>query len=180
MNYFTFGKFRYQRLTIVYFKAFHCVFKFDEEKAELPDFWPENVTVSRFYLNEAARDWLNKVDQKWPLVISPLRQRSTKQKSTELNICLHNVRSIRNKTKDVNALLEVNEISLGVFIESWITNNSDDDFILKQCCPPGFFPIVHQGWIKEEVDFASFTDMISIWKILKSLPLNFLNAVMPL
>ena len=34
--------------------------------------------------------------------------------------------------------MEVNEISLGVFIESWITNNSDDDFILKQCCPPGF------------------------------------------
>ena len=28
-------------------KAFHCVFKFDEEKVELPDFWPENVTVSR-------------------------------------------------------------------------------------------------------------------------------------
>ena len=44
-------------------KAFHCVFKFDEEKVELPDFWPENVTVSRFYLNKAARDWLKKVDQ---------------------------------------------------------------------------------------------------------------------
>ena len=44
-------------------KAFHCVFKFDEEKVESPDFWPENVTVSRFYLNEAARDWLKKVDQ---------------------------------------------------------------------------------------------------------------------
>ena len=44
-------------------KAFHCVFKIDEEKIELPDFWPENATVSRFYLNEAARDWLKKVDQ---------------------------------------------------------------------------------------------------------------------
>ena len=41
-------------------KAFYCVFKIDEEKVELPDFWPENVTVSRFYLNEAARDWLKK------------------------------------------------------------------------------------------------------------------------
>ena len=41
-------------------KAFHCVFKFDEEKAEIPDFWPENVTVSRFYLNQDARDWLKK------------------------------------------------------------------------------------------------------------------------
>ena len=44
-------------------KAFHCVFKFDEEKVELTDFWPENVTVSRFYLNEAARDSLKIVDQ---------------------------------------------------------------------------------------------------------------------
>ena len=26
-------------------KVFHYVFKFDEEKVELPDFWPENVTV---------------------------------------------------------------------------------------------------------------------------------------
>ena len=34
--------------------------------------------------------------------------------------------------------MDVNEISLGVFIESWITNNLDDNFILKQCCPPGF------------------------------------------
>ena len=41
-------------------KAVHCVFIFDEEKVELPIFWPENVTVSRFYLNEAARDWLKK------------------------------------------------------------------------------------------------------------------------
>ena len=44
-------------------KAVHCVFKFDEEKVELPDFWPENVTVSRFYLNEAALDSLKIVDQ---------------------------------------------------------------------------------------------------------------------
>ena len=44
-------------------KAFHCVFMFVEEKVELPDFWPEYVTVSRLYLNEAARDWLKKVDQ---------------------------------------------------------------------------------------------------------------------
>ena len=39
-------------------KAFHCVIKFDEEKVELPDFWPEHVTMSIFYLYEAARDWL--------------------------------------------------------------------------------------------------------------------------
>ena len=39
-------------------EAFHCVFMFDEKKVELADFWPENVTVSGFYLNEAACDWL--------------------------------------------------------------------------------------------------------------------------
>ena len=31
---------------------------FDEEKSEMPKFWPENVTVSRIYLNEADSDWL--------------------------------------------------------------------------------------------------------------------------
>ena len=35
--------------------------------------------------------------------------------------------------------MKVNKINLGVFIESWITNTSDDGFILKQCCPPAFF-----------------------------------------
>ena len=39
-------------------KAFHCVFKFNEEKDELFDFWPENVTVSRFLQKEAARHCL--------------------------------------------------------------------------------------------------------------------------
>ena len=140
---------------------------FDEEKVELPDFWPENVTVSRFHLNEAARDWLKAVDQDRSSIIDPLlKQRSTKQRSTELNFCLQNVRSFRNKTKDVKALLEVNEINLGVFIESWITRNWDDDFILEQCCPRVYFSIVHLVLIKEEVEFASLTDMISIWKIL--------------
>ena len=31
----------------------------------------------------------------------------------------------------------MNEISLGVFIGSWITNHSDDHFILNHCCPLG-------------------------------------------
>ena len=118
-------------------KAFNYVFNSDEEKVELPDFWPENVTVSRFDLNEAARDWLISLDQNWVLA-SPQFNRRKKQRSTELSVGLHNVRSVRNKTKDSNALLEVNEISFWVFIESWITNNSDDDFILKRCYHPGF------------------------------------------
>ena len=115
--------------TQAHLKAFHCVFKFDK-KVELPDFWPENVTLSKFYLNEAARDWLKKGDQT-SLLASPQLKQRTKQRSAELNICLHNVRSVRNKAKDVNALLEANEISFKVFIEAWITNNSDDEFILK-------------------------------------------------
>ena len=36
-------------------KFFHCAIKFDEEKFELTDFWPENFSVLTFYLNETAR-----------------------------------------------------------------------------------------------------------------------------
>ena len=32
----------------VHLKSFHFVFKFDEEKVEVPNFWPQSVTVSRF------------------------------------------------------------------------------------------------------------------------------------
>ena len=74
-------------------KAFPCVFEFDEERVELLDFW---------------RDWLKKMDQIWLLVIPPLIQRLTKQRSTEQKICLHNVRFVRNKTRDLNDLLEEN------------------------------------------------------------------------
>ena len=61
-----------------------------------------------------------------------------KQRSAELSIYLHNIPSVRNKLKDVIALLEVNEISFGVCIESWTMNNWFVDFIVKRCCPPGF------------------------------------------
>ena len=40
--------------------------------------------------------------------------------------------------KGLNAFLDVNELNLGVFTESWITNNSDVNCILKQCFPLGF------------------------------------------
>ena len=46
------------------FKCLHCVFKINDEKIESPDFWPENFTVSIFYLNNTAREWLSCVDQK--------------------------------------------------------------------------------------------------------------------
>ena len=43
-------------------KSFYCVFKFDNDQVESPDFWPENVSFSRFYLNQKARDWLASFD----------------------------------------------------------------------------------------------------------------------
>ena len=43
-------------------KSFHCVFKFDNEQVEYPDFWPENVSFSKFYLNQKAREWLASFD----------------------------------------------------------------------------------------------------------------------
>ena len=80
--------------------------------------------------------------------------------------------------KGLNALLDVNELNLGVFTESWITNNSDIDCIQKQCFPLGFHFYSAPRVKKEQVEFASFTDMISIWKVLKSLPLIFMSAGM--
>ena len=99
------------------------------------------------------------MDQNWLLASPPLKQR-TKRRSTELNFCLHNVRSVRNQTNDVYALLEVNEISSGVY---GIVDYEQLKWRLysKAVLSPWIFVIVHQG-LKEEVEFASFTDMISI------------------
>ena len=44
-------------------KFFHWVFKFDVDKAECADFRPENVTVSRFYRDEVARDSIKNVSK---------------------------------------------------------------------------------------------------------------------
>ena len=43
-------------------KSFHCVFKFDNDQVESHDFWPENVSFSRFFLNQKAREWLASFD----------------------------------------------------------------------------------------------------------------------
>ena len=43
-------------------KPFHCVFKFDNDQAESPDFWPENDSFSQFYSNQKAREWLASCD----------------------------------------------------------------------------------------------------------------------
>ena len=39
-------------------KSFHCVFKFNNDQVESPEFWPENVSFLRFYLNQKARERL--------------------------------------------------------------------------------------------------------------------------
>ena len=54
------------------------------------------------------------------------------------NCFLHNARSVRNKTKEVNASLQINEIGIRICVESWIKNNMNDNFFLPQCCPSGF------------------------------------------
>ena len=44
------------------------------------------------------------------------------------------MRSARNKTKELSAVFEKNDIDIGVFVESWISNTSDDNFLLQRCC----------------------------------------------
>ena len=88
--------------------------------------------------------------------------------------------SVRSKTKDVNALLEVNEISLGVFIEWWITNNSDDDFILKQCCTPWFSFYSEPRMNKKEGGICLFYRYDLHLENFEKLTSEYLNAVMPL
>ena len=51
---------------------------------------------------------------------------------------MKNARSIRNKTKELSAILELNEILICVCVESWISNTPDDNFLLQQCFPRGF------------------------------------------
>ena len=40
-------------------RSFHLVFaENDSDKIDDPDFWPINVNVARYFLNQEARDWL--------------------------------------------------------------------------------------------------------------------------
>ena len=49
-------------------KSLHCVFKFEDEKVESVEFLPENATVSIFYLNEPAREWMESFQKKMTIV----------------------------------------------------------------------------------------------------------------
>ena len=98
-----------------------------------------------------------------------------KQRSTELSLYLH-IPSVRNKLKDVIALLEVNEISFGVCIESWIMNNWFVDFIVKGCCPQDLFSIVQLGWIRRVGGVCLFYRCDLHFENFGS---SFWNAIMP-
>ena len=63
---------------------FLCVFKFDVEKVESHNFWPQNLKISKFYLNNTAREWLSSVDQKWQETKSSLFSKN------QLNFFSHN------------------------------------------------------------------------------------------
>ena len=100
-------------------KSFHCVFKFDNDQVESPDFWPENVSFSRFYLNQKASGW------------PPLFQSI----SDRVKVCLHNARSVRNKTSHIRNLIEANDFNLILSTETLIKDNSIVEVFLQQCCP---------------------------------------------
>ena len=78
-------------------KLFNSVFNFDVESI---DFWPENDTVSGFYLNNTAREWLYFVDQNGLKIASSLFS-----EKSQLNFFLNTALSVWNKTKDLSAIL---------------------------------------------------------------------------
>ena len=106
-------------------KSFHCVFKFDNDQFQSPDFWPEIVSFSRFNLNQKAREWLASFDT-WLSNFKTVNDR--------VKVCLHNARSVRNKTSQIRNLIEANE-----FTETWIKDNANDEFYIQQCYPNGYY-----------------------------------------
>ena len=111
-------------------KSFHCVFKFYNDQAESPNFWPENASFSQFYLNQKLREWLASFDT-W---ISDV-----KSVSDRVKVCLHNARSVRNKTSQIRNLIKANDFNLIVLTETWIKDKSNYEFFLQQCCPNGYY-----------------------------------------
>ena len=107
-------------------KSFHCVFKFDNDQFESPDFWPENVSFSRFYLNQKAREWLASFDT----CLS-----NVKSVNNRVKVCLHNARSVRNKTSQIRNLIEANDFHLIILTETWIKDNANDEFLSRAVLP---------------------------------------------
>ena len=53
--------------------------------------------------------------------------------------CLHNARSVRNKTSQIRNLIEADDFNPIILTENWIRDNSNDEFFLQQCCPNGYY-----------------------------------------
>ena len=84
-------------------KSFHCAFKFDNGQVESPDIWPETVSFSRFSLNQKAREWLDAFDT---------GLYNLKSANDRLNVCLHNITLICNKTSQIRNPIEANDFNL--------------------------------------------------------------------
>ena len=56
--------------------------------------------------------------------------------SSNVNVCLWNAHSIRNKTTHLVEFIVGNDIDVMVLTESWL--NSEDDVIVGECTPPGY------------------------------------------
>ena len=97
-----------------------------------------------------------------------------KQRFTELNIVY--ILYPLAGTKQRMYLLEINQISYGLFINRGLRTTPITVLFYSSIVPQDLFSILHQGLIKEEMESASFTDVISIWNTLKSLPLIFFKC----
>ena len=56
-----------------------------------------------------------------------------------LKVCLHNARSVRNKTSQIRNSIEAVDFNLIILTIMWIKDNVNDEFHLHQCCPNGYY-----------------------------------------
>ena len=111
--------------------SFYCGFKF--EKVSSSEFWPENVIVSRFYLDKPARKWLKSIEKRW------LEFRISDSYEKRMFSCfLYNARFVKYKTKDLNAFLQINKMDTEICVKLWIRSIRDEKLFFQQCCPFGF------------------------------------------
>ena len=79
-------------------RPFHCVFKFDNDQVESPDFWPENFSLSQFYLNQKDREWLASFDT-W--------LSNSKSVNNRVKVCLQNARYKKSYWSLIEVLREI-------------------------------------------------------------------------
>ena len=108
-------------------KSFHYLFENTmKDKIQSADFWPENVLIKTFRLNDEAREWLKKLRR--------VDRADTAWLNNAMNISLFNARLIKNKIDRFHAYLMLHCPDAFAVTETWLTHD-DDDFIGPQCCP---------------------------------------------